>query len=117
MLMYDNHVNPHSSPDCQSLCGSHLYFHYVYLWLSIFDVPVAYFYEQVMTKFTDRRFGQRLYCSHTTVQSEKLVKKLFCNDCKSLFAKNVPELMLWALGISLQSVERVEFYKQLDAQL
>jgi hypothetical protein len=50
MLMYDNHVNPHSNPDCQSLRGSHLYFHYVYLWLSIFDVPVAYFYEQVIYK-------------------------------------------------------------------
>jgi hypothetical protein len=104
MLMYDNHVNPHSSPDCQSLLGSHLYFHYVYLWLSTFDVPVAYFYEQVVTKFRDRRFGQRLYCLGTTVQSEKLVKKLLCKKCTRAH-------ILWALGISLQSFERVEFYK------
>lgn len=104
MLMYDNHVNPHSSPDCQSLLGSHLYFHYVYLWLSTFDVPVAYFYEQVVTKFRDRRFGQRLYCLGTTVQSEKLVKKLLCNDCKSLFAKHVPGLIYfgpWGLAFKV----------------
>lgn len=71
------------------------------------------FMRSSFTKFTDQRFGQRLYCLGTTVRSEKLVKKLLCNDCKSLFAKNVPSRahILWALGISLQSFERVEFYK------
>ncbi len=56
------------------------------------------------TKFTDRRFGQRLYCLGTTVRSEKLVKKLLCNDCKSLFAKHVPGLIYfgpWGLAFKV----------------